>query len=103
MKLKNERWKIGNLTVILPQQGRNKQNILIKILKIFVASSSVVLNLFLGGDTHFENEKFATHIEYPNYNQMPKSHTKSSKLRFGMNWRHTRRNSRHTNVPRHHG
>jgi hypothetical protein len=70
MKLKNERWKIGNLTVILPQQGRNKQKILIKILKIFVASSSVALNPFLGGDIQFKNEEFATHIEYPNYNQV---------------------------------
>ncbi len=25
---------------------------------------------FLGGDTHFNNEKLATHLDYPNYKQM---------------------------------
>jgi hypothetical protein len=49
---------------------------------------------FLGGDTHFKNEKFATHLEIPNYNQanvcykqVPNSNTESSKLRLGIIWR----------------
>jgi hypothetical protein len=61
---------------------------------------------FLGGDTHFEKEKFATHLEHTNYNQtsvlykqMPNSYAKSSKVRFGIILlQHTKRNSQHTNV-----
>jgi hypothetical protein len=41
---------------------------------------TVVLNLFCG-DTHFENEKMATQIEYPNYNWQITFIKKSSKLR----------------------
>ncbi len=35
--------------------------------EIVSVSLSVVPNLFLGGDTHFENEKLATHLELQNH------------------------------------
>jgi hypothetical protein len=38
---------------------------------IFAPFKAVVLNLFIGGDTHFDNENLATQIEYAyNYKQM---------------------------------
>ncbi len=46
----------------------------IQIVRSTVDSRAVVLNLFLHRwrhDTHFENYKLVTHLEYPNSEQMP--------------------------------
>jgi hypothetical protein len=34
---------------------------------LYFITPPVVLNLFLGGDTHFEIEKLATNLDYPDY------------------------------------